>query len=90
MGNVVLTVPRRYTEYFLRPFVSGGFGLLRAAPDRPSGAADGSRCFPARARTSPASIIGGGAVGFFSQSTGVRFDLRYFSTRARHGATMPA
>jgi hypothetical protein len=24
--------------------------------------------------------IGGGAVGFFSQNTGVRFDLRYFST----------
>ena len=24
--------------------------------------------------------IGGGAIGFFSRSTGVRFDLRYYST----------
>ena len=30
MGNAVLTAPRRYTEYGLRPLVSGGLGLLRA------------------------------------------------------------
>src|SRR5213596_2658376 len=30
MGNVVLTVPKRWTEYFLRPYVSGGFGVLHA------------------------------------------------------------
>src|SRR5215207_3681950 len=29
MGNVVVAAPRRWTEYFLRPFVSGGFGLIR-------------------------------------------------------------
>ena len=29
-GDVVLTVPKRWTEYFLRPYVSGGFGMLRA------------------------------------------------------------
>ena len=28
MGNVVLTLPRRWTEYGLRPFVSGGFGVM--------------------------------------------------------------
>src|SRR5262249_49971100 len=29
MGNVVLTTPRRWTEYSLRPYVSGGFGVMR-------------------------------------------------------------
>ena len=31
MGNAVLTLPRRLTEYSLRPYVSGGFGLVRAS-----------------------------------------------------------
>ena len=30
MGNVVLTTPRSWNEYGLRPFVSGGIGLLQA------------------------------------------------------------
>jgi hypothetical protein len=31
MGNVVVTAPQKWTEYFLRPFVSGGFGLMRVS-----------------------------------------------------------
>ena len=31
MGNAVLTTPRRWTEYGLRPFVSGGLGVLRTS-----------------------------------------------------------
>jgi hypothetical protein len=73
MGNIVLTAPRKYTEYFLRPFVSGGFGLLRIAK---SGATE---VFPLQDNFAGFNI-GGGAVGFFSQNTGVRFDLRYYST----------
>ena len=78
MGNVVLTAPRKYTEYFLRPFVSGGFGLLRVTKIdvAPPGA---QPLFPVEANLAGFNI-GGGAVGFFSQNTGVRFDVRYFST----------
>jgi hypothetical protein len=74
MGNIVLTTPRRWTEYFLRPIVSGGFGILRASSTE------------AVAEVLPLHLnlagfnIGGGAIGFFSQRTGVRFDLRYYST----------
>jgi hypothetical protein len=73
MGNVVLTAPRRWTEYSLRPFVSGGVGWLHVS---------------ATERTGPllpvdhdvlGFNIGGGAVGFFTRRTGVRFDVRYYS-----------
>jgi len=77
MGNIVLTVPRKYTEYFLRPFVSVGFGLLRAAQ---TPAAPANVELPQPEANLAGFNIGGGAVGFFSQNTGVRFDLRYFST----------
>jgi len=77
MGNIVLAAPRKYTEYFLRPFVSGGFGLLRVATTEAPPAT--GKVFSIDANFAGFNI-GGGAVGFFSQNTGVRFDLRYFST----------
>jgi hypothetical protein len=78
MGNIVLTAPRRYTEYFLRPFVSGGFGLLRVAKTEAPAGQD-VEVFPLEANFAGFNI-GGGVIGFFSQRTGVRFDVRYFST----------
>jgi hypothetical protein len=74
MGNAVLTTPRRWTEYSLRPFVSGGFGVLHASqtPTDPRG-------FPVHAGIAGFNI-GGGAVGFLTPRTGVRFDLRYYSS----------
>jgi hypothetical protein len=72
MGNVVLTVPRTWSEYGLRPFLSGGLGLLRASV----------RDVLAVFRISENLLgynVGGGAVGFITDRTGVRFDLRYFS-----------
>ena len=73
MGNAVLTTPRRWTEYGLRPFVSGGLGLLRASADyRERG------LLPITSNLLGFNI-GGGAIGFFSQRTGVRFDLRYYA-----------
>jgi len=76
MGNVVLTVPKRWTEYFLRPYVSGGFGLIRAVSiDQPT-SVQGISLLPLHA-TIPGFNIGGGAIGFLSQGTGVRFDFRY-------------
>jgi hypothetical protein len=73
MGNVVVTAPRRWTEYTLRPFFSGGFGLMRVVD------VDKARVAPTRENLAGFNI-GGGAIGFFTRRTGVRFDLRYFRT----------
>jgi outer membrane protein with beta-barrel domain len=70
MGNVVLTVPKRWTEYFLRPYVSGGFGMVRAV------SIEETPLFPLTS-TMPGFNIGGGAIGFLTQGTGLRFDFRY-------------
>jgi hypothetical protein len=73
MGNVVLTTPRRWTEYGLRPFVSGGLGLLRASTTYREGG-------PVPFTSNLTGFnIGGGAIGFLSQRTGLRFDLRYYA-----------
>ncbi len=73
MANGVLTFPRRWTEYSLRPFVSGGIGRLgvNVKGDIP-------------VDLSVAGFdVGGGAIGFLSPRTGLRFDVRYYS--ALHG-----
>jgi hypothetical protein len=73
MANVMLTVPSRWAEYSLRPFVSGGLGLLRTTQTDTTGRL--------RITTNVTGYnIGGGAMGYFSKRTGVRFDLRYYST----------
>jgi len=73
MANVVLTTPRRWTEYSLRPFVSGGFGLMHIRKvENPEG------LFPVNLNLAGFNI-GGGAIGFLSERTGLRFDLRYHS-----------
>lgn len=73
MGNVMVTVPRRWTEYFLRPYVSGGFGLMRVS----------KREIEEIVSTTKNLVgynIGGGAIGFLTRNTGVRFEFRYYST----------
>ncbi len=77
MGNVVVTAPRKFTEYFLRPFVSGGFGLIRASEN--DKAALATSVIDIHANLAGFNV-GGGAIGFLSQGVGVRFDLRYYST----------
>jgi hypothetical protein len=76
MGNVLVTTPRRWTEYSLRPFLSGGFGVIKVSKTETFGV------FPFNSNL-PAFNIGGGAIGFLSKRTGLRFDLRYFSSLAR-------
>ena len=72
MGNLLLTIPRSWNEYGLRPFVSGGIGLLSAT------ATDAQRFLPVEAKLLGYNV-GGGAVGFLTDRVGLRFDLRYFS-----------
>lgn len=73
MGNGVVTAPRRWTEYNLRPFVSGGFGLIRVSK------LEVGDLFSTTTNLLGYNV-GGGAIGFLTRSTGVRFDLRYYST----------
>ena len=73
MGNVVLTTPRNWNEYGLRPFVSGGIGLLHAT------ATEALELTPVDTSLLGYNI-GGGAVGFLNERVGLRFDLRYFKS----------
>jgi len=72
MGNVVLAAPRSWNEYGLRPSVSGGFGLLHAT------LIDSFFNVGTFKRDMAGFNVGGGAVGFVTDRTGLRFDLRYF------------
>ena len=69
-GSAILTLPLSFTRESLRPYFVGGGGLIRAE------ARDITSTFPIRS-TMPAITLGGGAVGFLSNTVGVRFDLRY-------------
>jgi len=87
-GDLVLTVPKRWTEYFLRPYVSGGFGVLRAVSiDQPP--SPGSASLLPVTATMPGFTIGGGAIGFLSQGTGIRFDVRYHGGLRRDPGSNP-
>ena len=79
MANAVLTTPRRWTEYGLRPFVSGGFGVLHSSETFESTSVTPVELFPVDAGMAGFNI-GGGAIGFLTRRTGVRFDLRYYSS----------
>jgi len=71
MGNLVLSTPRHWNRYGLRPSLSGGIGLMHASLD------DGLQLFPYHQNLLGMNI-GGGAVGMLSDRIGVRFDFRYF------------
>ena len=71
MGNLVITVPSRWAEYSLRQFASGGIGLMRSSQEDKVGV------LPFTSNVGGFNI-GGGAVGYFSKTTGVRFDFRYY------------
>jgi hypothetical protein len=75
MGNVVLTTPRRLTEYGLRPFVSGGIGALQVSAEKAGDV--GVSTYLA------AFNVGGGAIGFFTNRTGVRFEIRFHQAFGR-------
>lgn len=76
MGNAVLTTPRRWAQYGLRPYVSGGVGLLHASAN------DLQDNLPVNLNLTGMNV-GGGAVGFVTDRVGLRFDLRFF--RKIHG-----
>jgi hypothetical protein len=72
MGNLFLAIPRDWSEHGLRPFVSGGFGLLRVVKVEPGDVLSVRR-------NVMGYNIGGGAFGPLSDRTGVRFEVRRFA-----------
>jgi hypothetical protein len=74
-GNIVVAMPRRLTEYTLRPFFVGGGGVMVARAE------DFLGILPV-SDTLPAIDVGGGVSGFVTAKVGVAWDLRYFRSVA--------
>jgi hypothetical protein len=74
-GSVIAAVPLSVTEYSLRPYAVGGVGLIHSDIRYllPPNDNDNSMGFN----------VGGGAIGFLTRRTGVRFELRHFRTFER-------
>jgi hypothetical protein len=87
MGNVVLTLPGRLTEYTLRPYFSGGAGLMHATVKQIE--VQGGGVLEPVTMNAGGFNLGVGAIGYFSERTGVRFDFRYHST-FRRSADIPS
>jgi hypothetical protein len=78
-GNLVLAVPRRLTQYTLRPYFVGGGGLMHAHSEDFFGAVPVTS-------TLPAMDVGGGVTGFLTHRYGVHWDVRYFRSLRRPDA----
>lgn len=85
MGNVVLAAPLKWNEYGLRPFVSGGLGVLRAGQEPKE-----TTLFLDRFDANFVGYnVGGGAIGFITDRTGLRFDVRYFRSLTKPETPSP-
>jgi hypothetical protein len=73
MGNVMVAAPRSLTQYSLRPFVSGGAGLMHVNID------DIADAIPVDSNYFGVNV-GGGAMGPLNNSLDVRFELRWFKS----------
>ena len=74
-GDAIFGVPIGGTHGAgVRPFISGGFGLIRTNGERDTfldrSMSDNGLCYD----------VGAGMMGFFAQHIGLRGDLRYFRT----------
>lgn len=79
-GSVILAVPLALTRESLRPYVVGGLGLVQARSKHAGG------LFPVDENLLGVDL-GAGAIGFVTDRTGLRFDLRY--VKAASGADGP-
>lgn len=70
-GNVVIALPRRLTEFTLRPYFVVGAGFVQARIN------DSSKVLSVSS-TLPAVDLGGGVTGFLSDRIGVSWDVRHF------------
>jgi hypothetical protein len=71
MGNVIVALPVQVAQYGLRPYATGGVGLMHAGGAQELlGTFIDSNLFGMN--------VGGGALGPISPRSSLRFDLRYF------------
>jgi hypothetical protein len=80
-GSVIVAMPRRITQYTLRPYFVAGAGVMRLNSE--------ARLLDLLEihETLAAIDLGGGATGFFNERVGVSWDLRYI--RSVGGETDP-
>ena len=74
-GNVIAALPLSVTRESLRPYLTGGVGLVRASVEDLIGLNESDSWLGLQ--------LGAGAIGFISNRTGVRFDLRNTRTFSR-------
>jgi hypothetical protein len=79
-GNVVIALPRRLSGYGLRPYFSGGFGLMHVD-------IVGRFELVVTNRTLPTLSLGGGMTGFLNDRVGLTWDIRRLSTLLGEGET---
>jgi hypothetical protein len=80
-GNIVIAVPRRMAGYGLRPYFSGGAGLMHVDALGKFGAFEHNR-------TLPALSLGGGVTGFLTPMVGLNWDVRRLNTLRGEGETL--
>lgn len=74
-GNVIATLPLSVTRESLRPYITGGVGLIRATVEDLIGLNETGNWLGLQ--------LGAGAIGMLSDRTGLRFDLRNMRTFSR-------
>jgi hypothetical protein len=74
-GDVLAALPLSVTRESLRPYVTGGFGLMRATAEDLLALNESNNW--------PALQLGAGAIGLLSNRAGVRFDLRHLRALTR-------
>lgn len=79
-GSLIAAVPIAITGYSLRPYLVGGVGLMHASNADPLDLVS----FDSNLL---ALNVGGGVIGFFTNRTGVRFELRNFRNLSPDDAT---
>lgn len=75
MGNVLAALPLSVSRESLRPYVTGGLGLIHATADDFIGLNESGDWLGLQ--------VGAGAIGLISERAGVRFDLRHFRALSR-------
>ena len=81
-GNLLLAAPLSLTRESLRPYLVGGLGLLQAR------ASDAAQLFPLE-EDRLGLTVGGGAIGFVSDVTGLRFDVRHIKAVSGSDGLLP-
>lgn len=80
-GNVVIALPARLAGYGLRPYFSGGAGLMHVDTVTQLQVLNVNR-------TLPTLSLGGGVTGFLSNAVGLSWDVRRLSTLRGEGETL--